>query len=471
MLYIPPPEPNEPAVDEQLKDYLQNEADPVPVKAPSCEQLPIPGGIWLALIENKRVTPLDHWQDVRLLTFHKKAEKDPKKEYQPGDVITIFPKNFAEDVQQLIDLMDWNLVADRPLKFEVTAPDFFLDPYFATLPTDLHLLQNSTLRQLLTHNLDITAIPKPSFFQYISHYTDDPSHKARLIEFGNSVYRDDYYDYATRPHRSILEVLADFHTVKIPFNDIASILPIIRGRQFSICSGGLGKQTPRPSNFDKDADVKLVKVQLLVAIVKYKTVLRKIRQGLCSRYIAALQPGTDLKVEWDGTEGFYRIPKLFPESPVIMVAAGTGIAPCRSLIWERASVFLNREICSDAAPVGPNILIYGGRNQNADFFFKEEWASAALRTEVVTAFSRDQKEKIYVQDVIRRESKRLVELMRNHGVVYVCGSSGNMPKAVKEAFVRAVMEFGGPGLEGNREEAENWVKGMEKEGCYVQETW
>jgi sulfite reductase alpha subunit-like flavoprotein len=467
MLYTPPPEPNEPAVGRQLKDHLENEVDPVDLKLPSRISLPIPDAFRIKLIENKRVTPTDHWQDVRLLTFHMEAEN----EYEPGDVITIFPKNFYDDVQQLIDLMKWNDVADKPLKFEVMAPGFLLDPLFATLPTGLYPLKNSTLRHLLTHNLDITAIPKPYFFQYISYYTEDLTHKERLLEFGNSTYRDEYYDYATRPRRSILEVLADFPSVKLPFNDIASVFPVIRGRQFSICSGGLGRQVDRPTNQNrKDAD-QLVKVQLLVAIVKYKTVLRRIRQGLCSRYIASLQPEMILNVKMGGTGSFYKVPFRSPESPVIMVAAGTGIAPCRSLIWERAGLMSHRSLRNEELPVGPNILIYGGRNKGADFFFKEEWASAALRTEVLTAFSRDQKEKFYVQDVIRREGKKLVESVMNHGVLYVCGSSGNMPKAVREAFVRALIEFGGPGVERNREEAEKLLGDMEKAGHYVQETW
>ena len=173
----------------------------------------------------------------------------------------------------------------------------------------------------------------------------------------------------------------------------------------------------------------------------------------------------------EGSGSFYEKSRLFPELPVIMIAAGTGIAPCRSLIWERASVMLNRPIDSDRPPIGPNLLIYGGRNKTADFYFREEWASTALRTEVMTAFSRDQKEKIYVQDVVRREGKRLVELIKKYGVVYVCGSSGNMPKAVKEAFVSALLEFGGPEIDGRREQAERWLEEMEKAGYYIQETW
>lgn len=469
MKYIPPSVEHEPSLCPQLRDHLGNEADYIDSDLPPRDWIPIPDAFRVQLVENKRVTPEDHWQDVRLLTIHMEKEN----EYEPGDTITIFPKNFPEDVQTLIDLMGWQEVADKPLKFVATSPDFFADPHLVTLPTGIYPLRNSTLRHLLTHNLDITAIPNPFFFQYISHFTSDPTHKERLLEFSNSAFRDEYYDYATRPRRSILEVLADFPTVKLPFKDVPSLFPAIRGRDFSICSGGLGSQVPRPHHLPKSEPDHLHKVQLLVAIVKYKTVLRKIRQGLCSRYISSLQPDTVLNVKLNNNPGFYSIPRMHPELPVVMVAGGTGVAPCRSLVWERAKLMTMRSPRDDLVPVGENILIYGGRNKDKDFFFKEEWASTAFRTEVLTAFSRDQRQKIYVQDVVRREGKKLVKLiMEQKALVYVCGSSGSMPKAVREALLNAIMEHGNiPGQRTPREYAEAFLGDMEKKGSYFQETW
>jgi sulfite reductase alpha subunit-like flavoprotein len=369
--------------------------------------------------------------------------------------------------------MDWNEIADKPLRFEATAPNLFADPLLVTLPNGFYPLRDSTLRQLLTHNLDITAIPKPFFFQYISHFTSDPTHKERLQEFGDSAFRDEFYDYATRPRRSILEVLVDFPSVKLPYQDVGCAFPFIRGRQFSICSGGLGKQVGRPPTIPKTEPDHLVKVQLLVAIVKYKTVLRKIRQGLCSRYIASLKPDSLLNIKMESNHNFYKAAERSPHRPIIMVAAGTGVAPCRSLIWDRSSIVAMRDLQDDSPPVGENILIYGGRNKDKDFFFEDEWTSAPLRTQVFTAFSRDQREKIYVQDIIRRESKKLSDLIKDGAVIYVCGSSGNMPKAVREAFLEVIMMHGidSRGATATREHVEKLLERLERLGYYVQETW
>jgi sulfite reductase alpha subunit-like flavoprotein len=421
-----------------------------------------PGSFGVRVMENKRVTPENHWQDVRLITFSMGSEK----QYLPGDVLTIFPKNFPAEVQTLIDLMDWNDVADLPLQFNLR------DCSFSEL-TGFYPLSHSTLRQLLTHNLDINAIPRRYFFEQIAGWSTDETHKERLLEFANPAYTDEYFDYTTRPRRSILEVLADFSSVKIPFSDAGTLFPVIRGRQYSICSGGAKKLHSVEG---------MQKVQLLAAVVKYKTVLHRVRQGLCSRYLASLKEDTVLNVTLIHKKSFYSplAPRLLvPEThrtPLILIAAGTGVAPLRSLLWERASSY------SEANSIGiaDATLVYGGRNALADFFFHDEWRDPKLKLQVFTAFSRDQKEKIYIQDVIRQQGKVLADMIKAKALIYVCGSSGNMPKGVRAALVDVVAKYlVNIGEEDVSEEdsakikaeAEDILKNMENTALYIQETW
>ena len=154
-----------------------------------------------------------------------------------------------------------------------------------------------------------------------------------------------------------------------------------------------------------------------------------------------------------------------------MIAPGTGVAPCRSLILERARLAFT----TSHDEVGRNVLFFGGRNRNADYFFKDEFATPSWRTDVFTAFSRDQKEKIYVQDVIREQGKILVPLLREQAVVFVCGSSGKMPEAVRAALLDIMVEAGGPWEPSKggdiMEQCVKWLEWMEKNGRYVQETW
>ncbi|KAH8667349.1 NADPH-dependent FMN/FAD containing oxidoreductase [Tricladium varicosporioides] len=438
---------------QQLKESSSLEPESVDLIVPDDEGFPAPHSFEVQLISNRRVTPADHWQDVRLLTFIMSKQHG----YEPGDSMTIYPKNFPEDVQALIDLMDWNRIADKRVEFQATEPNFFASERLTAKVTGLYPTARCTLRSLLMHNLDITAIPKRHFFEIIAHYTDDPMHKERLQEFSNPIYTDEFYDYTSRPRRSILEVLQDFPTVKIPWRFATTIFPLMRGRQYSVASGGILKQHHNSA---------LIKVELLVALVKYRTVLKKIRQGLCSRYLATLQKGSILSVTMN-TSSFNNIVSKNPQYPILLIGPGTGIAPLRSLLWERASIRPNNSK-EDKSSVGPALLIYGGRNKHADFFFEEEWRCRDLGVEVFTAFSRDQKEKIYVQDVIRAQSKKIFDFLLHQGFIFVCGSSGNMPKAVREAIVDVIFEHTPTKT---RAEAVAAVEEIERKGHYVQETW
>ena len=413
--------------------------------------------------QNKRMTPESHWQDVRHIVF---TAQSPAS-YQPGDVLTIYPQNAAQDVDELIRRMEWDHIAEKPIAFISKNSKSEGVSYKPLPPIKLQSQSATTFRQLLTNHLDFTSIPRRSFFSQIANFTSDQFHKDRLLDFTKLEYIDELYDYTTRPRRSILEVLQEFGSVKIPWQWAANILPELRGRQFSIASGGQSKQT----------STGLARFELLVAIVRYKTVIKKIREGVCTRYLAALQPGTQIAVTLQ--RGGLGIKKEEARRPAIMIGPGTGVAPMRSLIWERllwlkdAKARVGTRLDGHAdefAHTGKTLLIYGCRNKAADFFYSDEWES--LRTqmplEVHTAFSRDQQAKHYVQDVIRKHSSEICRLLREHGgTVYVCGSSGKMPKAVRAALADIFQQF----CKMDLKEAERYVEQLEKEGRYKQETW
>ncbi|OTB08214.1 hypothetical protein M426DRAFT_8021 [Hypoxylon sp. CI-4A] len=385
---------------------------------PPPDLLPIPRA-WPAILrENRRVTPTTHWQDVRHLVFHVPSRPKPGRTadhelfgYVPGDAITLYPKNFPADVDALINLMDWQHVADLPFEHHSRENSILYSK-----PKKCYPLPRSTLRQLLLHNYDITAIPKRIFFSNILFYTQDPTHRERLGEFADPARSDEFYDYTSRPRRSILEVLQDFPSVKIPYEHVPSVFPVIRGREYSITSGG---------TLVKDgADSDFTRVELLVALVKYKTVLRKTRQGLCSRYIESLAPGTMINLTLREYDSF---DVALNRRTLLAIAPGTGIAPIRAHIWERHDDI-------DAADV---LLFFGGRNRDADFYFKDEWDKFGVK--VISAFSRDQPEKIYVQDRIRQNALLVCDYIRRGARICICGSSGKMPEAVRLALYDAMV--------------------------------
>ncbi|KAI9772685.1 MAG: NAPDH-dependent diflavin reductase [Geoglossum simile] len=445
-------------------------------KLPPNDLLPIGNSATARLVQNMRVTPPTHWQDVRHLVL---TVRSPVQ-YLPGDVLTIFPKNFPEEVDQFLTLMNWTSIADTPIQFNPS--NISVDGQAYPPPPVLHLLSypKLTLRSLLTHYLDITSIPRRSFFPLIAHFTNNTMHKERLLEFANPKYIDEFYDYTTRPRRSILEVLQEFSSVRIPWQWVAIVVPTLRGRQFSIASGGALKSPPT-----RDEAMSGCRVELLVAIVKYRTVIKKIRQGVCTRYIASLPVGTDLAVVVQ--KGGLNMANSDLSKPAVMIGPGTGVAPMRALIWERLAARDEMQTRFRAALDYPgvvggekgstlpstmrqNVLFFGCRNHDADYFFQGEWEELKQKghLDVFTAFSRDQKQKIYVQDLVREQSSIIYHLLyKLPGIIYICGSSGQMPRAVRETLVEVFQEEGAM----SRETAEAHLIKMEKEGRYKQETW
>lgn len=416
--------------------------------------------IEVRLEENIRVTPHQHWQDVRRMVF----SSNTKASYDPGDILWIYPQNPTEIVNELITRMNWGDVADclirvelqKPAKGKVTS----ISPSFE-FPSGSQM----TLRCFLANHLDITAVPRRSFFSMIAMFTSDQDHRDRLIEFTKPEYLDELYDYTTRPRRSILEVLQEFDTVQIPWQWAISVFPRLRGRQFSIASGGKLKQ----------GGSGCARFELLVAIVRYKTVIKKVREGVCTRYLANLSPGTRLSVTLQ--KGNLGIPKD-PRQQVIMIGPGTGIAPIRSLLWER-SLWAERNWLrsrdEDQRSISklfetPDLLFFGNRNKDSDYFFEEEWKEVGQKIplQVYTAFSRDQREKVYVQDCIRQQAKEVFELLHNRkAIIFVCGSSGKMPQAVRAALADTLHKQGNMDIQA----AKRYVETLEKEGRYKQETW
>lgn len=409
-----------------------------------------PGSILGKVKRNERVTAEDHWQDVRHLSF----SLPESVEWEPGDTLSLSPKNFPEDVELFLSLQGWKSIADRPLRIYAPAQSDDIPP--CPVP---HPVQPLTLRTLLTHHLDITAIPRRSFFALAAGLTTNETHAERLREFADPQWVDELWDYTTRPRRSLLEVLQEFGSVRIGLDRLLEVVPRMRERLFSIAGSVRGTTFPGEKNADESAVREEGReVDLLVAIVRYKTIIKKIRQGVCTRWLASLQSGDTINVLFQ--KGSLGMTTESLSRPVVMVSPGTGVAPMRALLWDRVS----------KNATGGHLLFFGCRGHDKDNFFAEEWRALEQKglARVFTAFSRDQKQKRYVQTLLREEAELVWEALgEKGGIVFVCGSSGRMPQAVREALIEIFESQGA----WSRAAAEAYLMQMEKDGRYRQETW
>jgi len=296
-----------------------------PETPPDTSILPVKDALTAKLVGNPRLTPSDHFQDVRLMDL----EFTERISYSPGAVAVLYPKNFPHDVHQFLKVMEWENVADLPLQLTCATTESR-----SSTPSPLRHIDTSqtklTMRTLLTNYLDILSIPRRSFFASLAYFAkdgneDEQYQKERILELANPELIDELWDYTTRPRRTIFEVMPDFPTVKIPWQYALSVLPIMRGRQFSIASGGQLKSTVSGRT----------RVQLLVAIANPPNPIIKYRKryGVCTRYIATLQAGQKLAVTVQ--QGYLGVKPDEAQSPAILIGPGTGVAPMRSMIYER----------------------------------------------------------------------------------------------------------------------------------------
>ncbi|KAJ4406467.1 NAPDH-dependent diflavin reductase [Neurospora sp. IMI 360204] len=446
---------------------------------PPAKLLPIPGSFTAEVVCNKRVTPEDHWQDVRHIELKVRTLGRNGAISFAGQTLLIYSKNYPEDVQKLIDLMGWGEVAEQRIEI-----DWAKD----TRPRDYHFPQGATVRDVLTHNFDITAVPKRTFLEFMAYHTTNPLEKERLQELTQRGDSDEFYDYTSRPRRTILEVLEDFPGVKIPYTRLLEF-PIIRPREFSLCNGGdpTVKEDQVISKSNEQGRDNVYKFEILAALVHYRTIIRKPRQGLCSRYLRHLPVGTTIQIGIKPPSSpFAMDDPSFYTRPLIGVATGTGIAPFRALLQDRCCLVQNKE------KMGSTLLFFGCRNASADYHFQAEWRPVPNLV-VHPAFSRDTSDfssssteeeetkllalqraagiydagKNYVQHQIRQHAAEVGKLLRENPIIVVCGNSGRMPKSVREALEDAAVVSG---IVSDKEEAKGWFD--RRENCvYWQETW
>jgi sulfite reductase (NADPH) flavoprotein alpha-component len=176
------------------------------------------------------------------------------------------------------------------------------------------------------------------------------------------------------------------------------------------------------------------RVTLTVDCVRYE-IDRRMRYGVCSTFLGArVNPGDRLRVYVQKAHGF-ALP-ADTGKPVIMIGPGTGIAPFRAFLHERRAVKAQ----------GRNWLFFGHQRSDHDFFYEEELTAmraAGHLTRLTLAWSRDGKEKIYVQHRMREVGRDIWAWLNDGAHVYVCGDAQKMAKDVEAALLDIVAQHGG----------------------------
>ncbi|EFP2798273.1 NADPH-dependent assimilatory sulfite reductase flavoprotein subunit [Salmonella enterica] len=249
-------------------------------------------------------------------------------------------------------------------------------------------------------------------------------------------------NYATLTRsESLLPLVGD----KAQLQHYAAVTPIVDMVRFSPAQldadalvGLLRPLTPRLYSIASSQAEVENEVHLTVGVVRYD-IEGRARAGGASSFLAdRIEEDGEVRVFIEHNDNF-RLPTS-PETPVIMIGPGTGIAPFRAFMQQRAA---------EDAP-GKNWLFFGNPHFTEDFLYQVEWqryVKEGLLSRIDLAWSRDQKEKIYVQDKLREQGAELWSWINDGAHIYVCGDANRMAKDVEQALLEVIAEFGGMDLE------------------------
>lgn len=427
------------------------------------------------LAVNKRVTASDHDQDVRHIVFDFAARrgsetqgadgkglqaekgKSASVDFTPGDVLSVYPQN---DLKATLDALKlFNIAPDQILEIKAnpTAPKFL-----GTGSTERPALpRRVTALRLFRVYLDIFGTPRRYFFEALAHFARDPMHAEKLKEFASAEGQLELYRYNHREKRTYVEVLSDFRSAKLPIEYLISLVPRIEPRQFSIASSALA----RPDT-----------AEILMAVVRYKTPFSREKHGLCSNWLASLNPGPRGPcVPVSFSRGSFRMPRD-PSVPVVMVGPGTGIAPFRAMCQERqaarrAAAAQDGDATSLSQRFGDIYVFFGNRYAERDFFFRDEWRGM-LRDGTIrgfhTAFSRDQDRKVYVQHRLAEQKEAVWRALgQQQGTFMLAGNAQKMPNDVRKQVLAIVSHMGRL----DEAQAKRFMLRLDSRRRYVQETW
>nr|WP_240493061.1 hypothetical protein [Kushneria phosphatilytica] len=199
-------------------------------------------------------------------------------------------------------------------------------------------------------------------------------------------------------------------------------------------------------------------VHLTVGVVRYESLGRS-RNGVTTGYLADhVEPGDRIPIYIDHNKNF-KLPHD-DNTPIIMVGPGTGVAPFRAFMQER----------EERGAQGKNWLFFGDQHFRTDFLYQSEWLDwreKGLLSRLEVAFSRDQAEKIYVQDRMREHGEEIHAWLEEGAHFYVCGDGERMAADVHQALLDIMQQYGGL----DEESAANHVRELQQSRRYQRDVY
>ena len=335
--------------------------------------------------------------------------------YEVGDSLGVFPSNEPALVEKILETLGFSgeEVVPNADKIPVPIREALSKSYIITVPD----------KKLLA-----AIAEKDSSAEFLKDLLD-PDLKTSLDE----------YIWG----RDVLDPLLEFTAAKFTPEEFAGVLRKLQPRLYSIASS---------------RSVVGENVHLTVAVVRYESYNRP-RAGVASSFLAERADGQGAVPVFYHTAKHFRVPED-PGTAMVMVGPGTGIAPFRAMLQERAAT----------GAAGKNWLFFGEQRSASDFFYREEferYQADGVLSKFDTAFSRDQDFKIYVQHRILERAAELYDWFERGAIFYICGDAARMAKDVDAALHEVVQKAGGK----TPEQAIEYIDALKKAKRYRKDVY
>ena len=379
--------------------------------------------------QNTRLTPVTYDRNI----FHIEFDLgDSGLKYDIGEALGVHAENDPKCVEEFIEFYGLN-------------PD---DVVEVPSREDAAVLENRTVYQALIQNVDLFGRPPKRFYEALSEFATDEKEKKDLLTLGGPEGNVEFKRRAEVDTVTYADILLEYTSAHPDFHELIRIVGPSKRREYSIAS--CQKVTPNS-------------VALMIVAVNWVDPSGRDRFGMATRYMSRLSPGTPVTVSVKPS-----VMKLPPKStqPLIMAGLGTGLAPFRAFVQHRA---LEK---SQGKEIGSVLLYMGSRHQREEYCYGEEWEAyqeAGVVTLLGAAFSRDQPQKIYIQDRMRQSLPEIMQAyIREEGAFYLCGPTWPVSDvtAVLEEAIAAEAKNNGKKVETRKE-----IEKLKEEERYVLEVY
>jgi len=359
--------------------------------------------------------------------------------YQTGDHLGVLPRNSIDLIQRVMR------------RFALDAGIYLTIIPNSGSHTHLPIDDSAPLLGVLGSCVELQDVATRSDIETMAHFTDDPDQQASLQALAGDDEQSHrrYREQVFTPYRSILDLLEEFPACSLPFEVYLDLLAPLRPRYYSISSSPL-----------VSPDVCSITTGVLRAPARGGT--GEFR-GICSNHLALTAPNSTVFTFVREPTIPFR-PPANPTVPMIMVAAGTGLAPFRGFLQERAAV------AEQGTSVAPSLLFFGCRDPEQDQLYADELrdlaklASTGLRTVFST---RPADGRRHVQHEMLARHDEVWDLIEHGAAIFVCGNANTMAPGVRAALVDIYRQHTGH----PPAQAQQWLADLRSNDRFLEDIW